>query len=385
MSRGMAFLTSILAFLVSFAAMAISATACEGGGGGPELTALATKLSGESKEGEEITVLEGAKVKDKATLTGKSASKATGKVAYKVYSNKECKTLVTSAGEVTVSGESVPASSEEALEGGKTYYWQAHYGGDSNNAESTSPCTEILNVKAKTTITTTLSDEGKEGDELEVMEGATLTDKASLSGSDASMATGTVTYKVYSNPECTEVAAEAGKVEIAGASAPASSGEDLPTDTYYWQAIYSGDKLNQSSTSACGSEISFVGVPLTVSALNSGGPQTPNTNKCEFKLKLEPCSITVQNLSPVPVEIVSVEITGAGGLNERYGATLGECTIGKRLQEEPPKGGTCVGSAQAIAEPPLGQEWNSNAYTVEVRQTANHRNRLAVHVLLSIK
>jgi hypothetical protein len=147
MSRSAACLASMPAFLLALAVLAVSASACEGGGGGPELTSLSAKLSGEGKEGEELTVLDGAKIKDKATLSGKNASKATGKVTYKIYSDKECKTLVTTAGEVTVSGESIPASSEEELEGGHTYYWQAHYGGDANNAESTSPCTNILTVK----------------------------------------------------------------------------------------------------------------------------------------------------------------------------------------------------------------------------------------------
>lgn len=127
------------------------AAACEGAGEEhAESTTLSTKLSGESREGEEITALDGSPVKDRATLSGRNASKATGTVSYKIYSDKECKTLVTSAGEVTVSGESVPASSEEELEGGKTYYWQAHYGGDAKNAESTSSCTEILKVTAVT-------------------------------------------------------------------------------------------------------------------------------------------------------------------------------------------------------------------------------------------
>jgi hypothetical protein len=150
-SRGIACLTSAVAFLLALAVMAVTATACEGGGGGgPELTSLSTRLSHEGEEGEELAVVEGSKVKDKATLTGRNASTATGRVSYKIYSERACRTLVTNAGEVTVSGESVPASSEVELEGGSTYYWQAHYGGDSRNAESTSPCTEILKVVACT-------------------------------------------------------------------------------------------------------------------------------------------------------------------------------------------------------------------------------------------
>jgi hypothetical protein len=149
MCRGRLVLAAAQAVLLAVGGFAASAIACEGAGEEhAESTTVSTKLSGEGKEGEELAVLEGSKVKDKATLSGKNASKATGKVTYKIYSDKECKTLVIKAGEVTVSGESVPASSEEELEAGKSYYWQAHYGGDSKNTESTSPCTEILDVKA---------------------------------------------------------------------------------------------------------------------------------------------------------------------------------------------------------------------------------------------
>src|ERR1700729_4589501 len=204
-SRGRVVLVEALVFLLVLAGMAVSATACEGVGG-PELTTLSTTLSGEGKEGTTITVLEGSKVKDKATLKGKNAATATGKVTYKVYSESECKTLVTTAGEVTVSGESVPASSEEELEGGKTYYWQAHYTGDSKNAESTSECDEVATVKAKTSLSTKLSGESKEGEELTVLEGSKVKDKATLKGKSASGATGKAIYKVYSDSECKTIA-----------------------------------------------------------------------------------------------------------------------------------------------------------------------------------
>lgn len=260
MSRGVACLISALGFLAALAMMAVTATACEGGGGGgPELTTLATKLSGESKESEELTVLEGAKVKDKATLSGKNASKATGKVTYKVYSDKECKTLVTAAGEVTVSGESVPASSEEELEGGKTYYWQAHYGGDTKNAESTSPCTEVLNVKAKTSLSTELSGAGSEGEEITILEGSKTEDKATLSGTNSSTAGGKALYKVYSDKECKTLVTEAGEVTVTSGSIPASNEEELKgVGTYYWQTTYKGDGLHQESKSSCGGAVQNV-------------------------------------------------------------------------------------------------------------------------------
>jgi hypothetical protein len=257
MRRGRLICALLLAFVFAISAFAVNATACEGGGGGGgELTGLSTRLSGGGKEGEELTVAEGTKVKDKATLTGKDASKATGKVTYKVYSEKNCATLVKSAGEVTVSGESVPASNEEELEAGKAYYWQAHYSGDANNAESTSPCNEVLDVQAKTSLSTKLSGEGKEAGELTINEGSKAKDTATLSGTNSSSAGGKVLYKIYSEKECKTLVKEAGEVTVSSGSVPASSEEELEGDkTYYWQATYRGDSLHQESSSSCGSEV----------------------------------------------------------------------------------------------------------------------------------
>jgi Bacterial Ig-like domain (group 3) len=250
-------LVGLLAFLVALAVMAVSAAACGSGGGGKESTTLTTKLSGESKEGTEITVLEGARVEDKATLSGKNVSKATGKVKYDVYSERECKTLVTAAGEGTVSGESVTASEEKTLEAGKTYYWQATYEGNESNSGSTSSCgSEILNVQAKTTLATKLSGESKEGEVLEVKVEQAVKDAATLSGTNSSTATGKVTYKLYADEQCTELVAEAGEVTLeTGGKVPTSTTETLPGGTYFWQASYAGDALHQSSTSTCGSEV----------------------------------------------------------------------------------------------------------------------------------
>jgi hypothetical protein len=228
-----------------------------GGGGAEEeatSTTLTTSLSGESKEGEEITVLEGSKVKDKATLSGTNASKAGGTVKYKVYSDKECKTLVAEAGEVTVSSGSVPASNEEELEGGKTYYWQASYSGDSKNKSSISTCgSEILNVKAKTSLSTELSGEGSEGEEITILDGSEAEDKATLSGTNSSTAGGKAVYKIYSDNKCEHLVTEAGEVTVSSGKIPTSSEEELEGgETYYWQATYDGDSLHQESKSTCG-------------------------------------------------------------------------------------------------------------------------------------
>jgi hypothetical protein len=254
MRRGRLVLWALQAVLLTLGVLAASAIACEGAGEEKaESTTLSTKLSGESKEGEELTILEGSKAKDKATLSGKNASKATGKVTYKVYSEKECKTLVTSGGEVTVSGESVPVSSERELEGGKAYYWQAHYGGDSKNKESTSACTEILNVKAKTTLTLKLAGEGSEAEELTIAAGSEVEGKATLSGTNSSTASGNAVYNVYSDTRCETLVLAIGEFAVSAGKIPASGKVELEGGkTYYWQAGYKGDALHQESKSACG-------------------------------------------------------------------------------------------------------------------------------------
>jgi hypothetical protein len=241
-------------------------------GSSPTATSLTTSLSGGGKSGEAITVNEGSKVKDSATLSGTNASKATGNVEYKVYADSECKELVTSAGKVTVTGGSVPDSSEVELTAGAVYYWQAHYSGDSNNLESTSVCgKEVLTVKAVTSLTTSLSGEEQTGTEIEVQEEVGATDKATLKGTNVSKATGNVEYKVFADSECAEPVAEAGKVTVTGGSVPSSSEVELPGGLYFWQAVYSGDSTHLGSSGVCGSEIEVVREPTSLTTSLSGG------------------------------------------------------------------------------------------------------------------
>jgi hypothetical protein len=266
-------LLGLLAFLAALAAMAVSAAACgSGGGSGKEATTLTTTLSGGGSEGGEITVSEGTKVKDKGTLSGKNVSKATGKVKYDVYSDSKCEHLVTAAGEGTVSGESVTASSEESLEAGKTYYWQATYEGNETNSASTSSCgSEVLNVKASTSLSTKLSGGGEEGEEITVNEGTKVKDKATLTGTNSSTAGGKALYKIFSDKECKTLVKEVSEVAVSSGSVPASSEEELVGGkTYYWQATYKGDTLHKESTSSCGTEVLKVKAKTTLATTLSG-------------------------------------------------------------------------------------------------------------------
>ena len=91
-------------------------------------------------------------------------------------------------------------------------------------------------------------------------ESTAVSDTATLSGTNASTATGTVTYSVYSDSGCT-TAVSAGTAQsiTTPGTLPASSAVTLGTPgTYYWQASYSGDSANAASMSTCGSEVETV-------------------------------------------------------------------------------------------------------------------------------
>ena len=79
-----------------------------------------------------------------------------------------------------------------------------------------------------------------------------------MSGENAALATGKVTYKVYSDKKCTKLVISAGTVSVTLGWVPASNAETLPPGTYYWQATYSGDSSNLGSTSTYGSEVETV-------------------------------------------------------------------------------------------------------------------------------
>jgi len=252
----------------------------KGGGGGlsSTSTSLSTELSGGGKKGAEITVAEGSKVKDTATLSGENASKAGGTLTYKVYSDSKCKELASEAGKVTVKEGKVPDSEEKELEAGKEYFWLAEYAGDEMNKASTSTCSkEVETVKANTSLSTKLSGGGKEGEEITVAEGSKVKDQATLSGTKSAAAGGTITYRVYSDSKCEKLVANAGEGEVKEGKAPASNGVALSAGTYYWRALYYGEDLYEGSAGVCGAEVATVkSTSLSLTTSLSGEEQSGN-------------------------------------------------------------------------------------------------------------
>jgi hypothetical protein len=118
----------------------------------------------------------------------------------------------------------------------------------------------VSRSKGSTALSTVLAGEGHTGESLTVKEGAAVSDKAALTGANASGATGSVSYAIYSDSGCAQLLARAGSASVAGGVAGPSEARLLPVGTYYWQASYSGDTNNEPSGSACGAEVETVRV-----------------------------------------------------------------------------------------------------------------------------
>jgi hypothetical protein len=211
----------------------------------PNTPSIATTLSATSGS-------IGDSVHDSATLTGATAN-AGGTVTYTVYSDNACTLNSRDAGTKTVTNGNVPDSDNLSFNSAGTFYWQASYSGDGNNASALSPCTsEILVIgRNSPSIATTLS-------AFTAAINAPVHDSAALTGATTN-AGGNVTYTVYSNDTCTTSVADGGTKTVTNGSVPDSDNVSFGSaGTFYWQAVYSGDSNNNAATSLCTSEILIV-------------------------------------------------------------------------------------------------------------------------------
>jgi len=252
----------------------------------PAITSLATSLSdGAGKSGTSISVPAGTPVTDSAKLSGFNVAggagplalgygqpvgagtvvwdSATGTITYDVYSDAACTKLVSAGTPLRIDTDTLPVSAPVTLSLAGTYYWQASYSGDDFNLASKSVCggevETVTPVAASTSLTTSLSGAKRTGTSITVPSGTAVTDTARLSGANAAKATGTVTYKVYSDAACARLFASAGTVTVRAGVVPSSAAKSLSTPgKYYWTAVYSGDSLNKASASGCRAEVATV-------------------------------------------------------------------------------------------------------------------------------
>jgi hypothetical protein len=121
-----------------------------------------------------------------------------------------------------------------------------------------------------TAISTSLSGGGQTGASISVPQSTSVADQATLTGVNASTATGKVTYSLYSNAACSNLVAGGTPQSITtpGTLPPSAPVTLTNPGTYYWKAIYSGDGTHNGSNSTCGAN----GEVETVTS-TSGGKQ----------------------------------------------------------------------------------------------------------------
>ena len=105
-------------------------------------------------------------------------------------------------------------------------------------------------------IETQLTDGVQTAPMISVPQGTAVWDEAELEGVNFNTATGTVTYTVYSDENCTTLYANAGTKTVTAGIVPHSDPITFnQVGTYHWKAAYSGDETHNPVVSRCGDEI----------------------------------------------------------------------------------------------------------------------------------
>jgi hypothetical protein len=258
-------------------------------------TTISTALFDGTNVGPNLTDPPGTNVSDTATFGGETGAGATGSVTYSVYSDSACTVLVQppDTENITTPG-TLPPSATATLNTPGTYFVQASYSGDSNNAPSQTACgseTETIQTSSSTTTMTTTVNPYK------FKEGQSTSDVAVVKGSASGPApTGTVTFSLCgplaneSPPvPCTALTDESsGPISltpIGSNTSKAVSPPFTPTSPGWWcfEDSYSGDSNYYSSSGPVGKgecadvaplpgAVDYAGVAL----VTNGSNESPN-------------------------------------------------------------------------------------------------------------
>lgn len=137
------------------------------------------------------------------------------------------------------------ASSDAVLLTSSGLSYQARYSGKEGvYGPVTSSCVDVTKASFSPAISLDLSDA-----EIEVGESVHAIPELSGASADAS---GLLTYTVYENATCTEVAVTAGQKSFDDGDLKNSDSKQFNEEgTYYWRVVYSGDDHNQAAVSTC--------------------------------------------------------------------------------------------------------------------------------------
>ncbi len=185
---------------------------------------------------------------DSATLSG--SYQGTGTITFSLTAPDSTTTQIGSP--VAVSGDgSYDSPSCPLLTEVGTYTWSASYSGDSlNNGAVDNGANESVDSIKTTPSITTLTDpaSGSVGD--------TYKDKATLSGTYQQDGSGSITWTLYPNSDCsgTPLGTDSTSVDDNGTFETPNGVTVNKAGTYYWVAQFSGDSNNGSAASGCADE-----------------------------------------------------------------------------------------------------------------------------------
>ncbi len=192
----------------------------------------------------------GTTVHDTSTLSGGSST-ITGTITYMRYSTADCTGTSTDETVTIGLGNIVPDSSGFVTSIVGAISYRVSYGGDANNAPTTSACEPLTVQKASPTITTSLS-------ATSILPGGSVFDTATMTS--GFQAGGTLTYNLFNGSTCSGSATLVSTVTVTNGVVPNSASQTFNTaGSFSWNAVYGGDANNNAATSPC--------EPLTVSSL----------------------------------------------------------------------------------------------------------------------
>jgi len=208
-------------------------------------------------------------VSDTATFQSTTSSVApTGSVTFTLYSDSACTIPagVSGSGHINSSGgvSSAMFSGPWTAPATGTYYWQANYGGDANNNPFTTSCNsanELIVVNPGSPSITTDA-----GPTVTTVGTATsVGDTATFHNTTLVPPTGSVTFTLYSDNNCTLSTGISGPAVIATSNGVSSASFATTwtapaTGTYFWRANYNGDANNNAFTTGCGDTNELIAV-----------------------------------------------------------------------------------------------------------------------------
>jgi hypothetical protein len=163
---------------------------------------------------------------------------------------------------------------------------------------------------------------------LTVERGATVSDQATLGAPLSGTPAGTVTYNLYSSPDCKSGLAYSNTQTLSGGAVPPSAAFDTsgltPGTTYEWQAVYSGDiglgGHNFPAMSACGDEpLNVLDAYIRIAPLTATNP-VGNQHVFQVTAAVLPAGTTLASAA------ISTNVSPSAGLSQND-TTCGTPTI----------------------------------------------------------